>query len=283
MRALILFTALGALAACAPQVPDSGYSSAEAGAARDMALNTGAIAPPPMISGSDLPPLDATAGATDGATDGTFTPAPVSPGSFASASSSNVAGSDVGGSDIAADAAAALAATSPGAVPGAQAAPAASSQTIQPAAAPLPEAVAPSGLSSENDFGAVSDARTIEDDAARMAQNRQQYQVIQPQALPEREGGSGPNIVTYALQTTHPRGTQVYSRSGINLAGRAQRNCAKYPSADQAQIDFLANGGPERDRMSLDPDGDGYACSWNPAPFRNAAASKSSAAPAATE
>ena len=37
---------------------------------------------------------------------------------------------------------------------------------------------------------------------------------------------------------------------------------------DQAQQDFLAKGGPERDRMGVDPDGDGFACAWDPRPFR---------------
>jgi hypothetical protein len=76
--------------------------------------------------------------------------------------------------------------------------------------------------------------------------------------------------VNYALQTTHARGTRLYTRTGINLAARAQRVCAGYASADQAQIDFLAKGGPERDRLGVDPDGDGFACAWNPAPFRAA-------------
>jgi hypothetical protein len=30
----------------------------------------------------------------------------------------------------------------------------------------------------------------------------------------------------------------------------------------------LSNGGPERDRLGLDPDGDGFACYWDPTPFR---------------
>ena len=29
-------------------------------------------------------------------------------------------------------------------------------------------------------------------------------------------------------------------------------------------------GGPERDQFGIDPDGDGYACSWDPSPFRKA-------------
>ena len=57
---------------------------------------------------------------------------------------------------------------------------------------------------------------------------------------------------------------------GLNCAGRTQRGCAVYRSPDQAQIDFRASGGPQRDRKGLDPDGDGYACAWDPAPFRAA-------------
>ncbi len=29
-------------------------------------------------------------------------------------------------------------------------------------------------------------------------------------------------------------------------------------------------GGPERDQFGIDPDGDGYACRWDPSPFRKA-------------
>jgi hypothetical protein len=44
--------------------------------------------------------------------------------------------------------------------------------------------------------------------------------------------------------------------------------CDRYRSKDEAQQDFLAKGGPERDAYGLDPDGDGYACGWDPRPFR---------------
>jgi hypothetical protein len=42
------------------------------------------------------------------------------------------------------------------------------------------------------------------------------------------------------------------------------------PTQDAAQEAFLAAGGPERDRNNLDPDGDGFACWWDPEPFRRA-------------
>ncbi len=136
---------------------------------------------------------------------------------------------------------------------------------------PAPQTVqSATGISNENDFEAVDNARSIEGDAALIERNRAQYQVIQPTALPDRVTDNRPNIVAYALSTTHPVGTQVYSRVGINKQARFERNCAEYGSPDRAQMDFLANGGPARDRKGIDPDGDGYACSWNPAPFRNA-------------
>ncbi|MFP7571590.1 hypothetical protein [Marivita sp. S2033] len=124
------------------------------------------------------------------------------------------------------------------------------------------------GISGENDFNAVSSSRTIESDAALIAQNRAQYQVIQPEALPTRPGTNTPNIVAYALQTTNPKGVSLYRRGGFASESRTQRNCAGFASADLAQEAFLAEGGPEKDRNKLDPDGDGFACGWDPAPFR---------------
>lgn len=138
---------------------------------------------------------------------------------------------------------------------------------------PPPQTVtSASGISSENDFEAVGAQRSIENDAALIAQNRAQYKVIEPTALPTRTGGTGPNIVQYALAATHPVGTSVYSRNSFNAQSKYQRNCSKYGSADHAQADFLSKGGPDRDKLGLDPDGDGYACGWDPSPFRKAVA-----------
>lgn len=122
-------------------------------------------------------------------------------------------------------------------------------------------------ISDEQNFGAVSERESIESDAARIARNREQYQVIQPTALPSR-ARSGPNIVDYALKTTNSVGQSIYRRSAFATEAKFQRNCAQYASADQAQQAFLLNGGPSRDRQGLDPDGDGFACAWNPAPYR---------------
>lgn len=125
------------------------------------------------------------------------------------------------------------------------------------------------GISDEQDFAAVSARETIESDKARIERNRAQYEVVQPGQLPVRPGETGPNIVEYALATTHTPGVQLHPRR--SLFGRDPAvACAKFGSPDLAQQEFLARGGPDRDRLGLDPDGDGYACSWDPRPFRTA-------------
>lgn len=125
------------------------------------------------------------------------------------------------------------------------------------------------GMSDEQDFGAVAARETIQSDAERLAQNRAQYQVVAPTDLPERKGSTGPNIVQFAISTTHDVGTQMYRRSSLSLTS-VDAACARYASSDLAQQAFLEAGGPERDRKGLDPDGDGFACGWDPRPFRAA-------------
>ena len=127
------------------------------------------------------------------------------------------------------------------------------------------------GISDEQDFNAVSARETIESDAERLARARAQYEVVQPTAVPQRPGGgTGPSIVEFALQTTHAPGTPVYRRTAIRLKSDPLANCGRYASADLAQEDFLSRGGPERDPRGIDPDGDGFACGWDPRPFRAA-------------
>ena len=123
-------------------------------------------------------------------------------------------------------------------------------------------------LSDENDFEAVSSRQTIESDAERIAENRSRYVRIGPTELPVRPGTNIPNIVAYALQTNNPLKTQLYRRGPFASEKRALVNCSAYPSPGKAQEVFLSKGGPKRDRYGLDPDGDGFACTWDPTPFR---------------
>ena len=131
-------------------------------------------------------------------------------------------------------------------------------------------AATPAAISDEQSFEAVSSRETIESDAARIAENRAQYVVIEPTDLPPRPDGSGASIVAYALATNHAPGQPLYNRSGLFADSRYERSCGKYASPNRAQEAFLDAGGPKRDRYGMDPDGDGFACDWDPRPFRAA-------------
>lgn len=235
-RSILPLVAAAALAACQPAVPDSGRGVGFDGSfeaqrqARDAALAVNGSVPAPSEVG--VAPLNALP----------------EEGSAAA---------------TAAETARVLEATRPGGAVG-------QSPLIASPSNPPPTAVDATGISNENNFDAVANQRSIEGDAARLASNRAQYEIVQPQALPDRID-TGPNIVAYALQTTHALGTRMYRRVGLNKQARFERACAEYATPDQAQIDFLARGGPERDRQGLDPDGDGFACAWDPGPFRLAA------------
>lgn len=151
--------------------------------------------------------------------------------------------------------------------------PAAAAAAPLPGAAPAPGAPVPGatpshpGISDEQDFDAVASRETIESDRARIQANRQQYQQVQPTALPPR-AEAGPNIVEYAVKATNRLGQPVWKRSGRYDQAVLDRNCARYASPAAAQEEFLRRGGPERDPKNLDPDGDGFACRWDPTPFQ---------------
>lgn len=238
MRFFLCGAALVALVACEPAVPDSGAGVGfgdydtyqQQQAARDAQLVGQSLPPAQVVSSEPLNPMTGPASTGQGA-------------------------------DLALETQAVLDATRSGSVQGVV--------NASPAN-PAPVQLDNPGISDENDFSAVGSRRTIQDDAALRAQQQSQYQLIQPTAVPSRSGSSEPNIVDYALNTSHSVGSTQYRRTGLNAQARYQKNCAKYPSPDLAQTEFLEKGGPAKDRLGLDPDGDGYACSWDPAPFRMA-------------
>ena len=127
-------------------------------------------------------------------------------------------------------------------------------------------------ISDEQNFDAVSSRESIESDRERLERQRAQYVVIEPTAVPTGDGGRSATVVEFALATSNRVGEALYRRSKVFAQSRFNRNCQKYPSPDLAQEAFLKSGGPKRDSKGLDPDGDGFACSWDPQPFRNAKA-----------
>ena len=241
----LIAVAIGAtLSACQPALPDSGRGVGFDGTfeqqmqqrERDAALTSSSVPAPASVTSAPLSSLN------DGSPEAT-----------------------------AAETARVLAATRTGGASNGLGNDAFSNSGVEPInASPSNAAPATVGISNENDFDAVAGRRSIDDDAARIASNRANYQVVQPQALPDRSDAE-PNIVAYALQNSHARGTEIYPRRGFNKANKFARACAEFSHPDQAQIAFLNAGGPTRDRNGMDPDGDGFACDWDPSPFRRAA------------
>jgi hypothetical protein len=259
VKRLVILGVIGVLAGCQQQVPDSGqgvgfndYAQYELDRAQREAALTGVPATTGSFVGSA--PIGATT-------------LPATPGAIPS---SDLAAAGIGAQALGAP----LNATAlnvPGtAVPTAPGQPDLNRTTgIQ--ASPgnaAPVLLNNPGISDEQEFAAVSGRETIESNAQRLADQAAAYEVIQPTAIPQRDGGTGPNIIEYALNAPNAKGQEYYSRFVWSGQGRFQRNCAGYVSPDEAQRDFLSRGGPERDPRGIDPDGDGFACGWDPAPFR---------------
>lgn len=125
-------------------------------------------------------------------------------------------------------------------------------------------------ISDEQNFEAVSSRQSIESDAARRRAQSAQYEVIAPKAIPSRPGRDAQTPIEFALATTHPVGQKTYRRSVLST-NKAAKVCAGYTSSELAQDAFLKAGGPQKDKLGVDPDGDGYACGWSPVKYRTIA------------
>ena len=101
--------------------------------------------------------------------------------------------------------------------------------------------------------------------AAFLLEVREKRIIIEPGEIPDIIAIV--NIAAYARSTDNPIGKRVYTRNYMRSSDEPN-NCSRFPIKDDAQRYFLANGGPELDPLKLDPDGDGYACFWNPEAFR---------------
>ena len=87
--------------------------------------------------------------------------------------------------------------------------------------------------------------------------------VVTATALPP--AGADP-LTAYAAASRHAPGTARFARSGGSGG-----DCARFATPADAQRGFLSAGGPERDPLGLDRDGDGYVCGWTPASHRGGA------------
>jgi hypothetical protein len=135
----------------------------------------------------------------------------------------------------------------------------------EPGAAPLPATGTPLDADTLNLTLYTIEQQKIDARIAEreLEQARSQLVVVEPSATSVPQATQGINIALFAQQTTNAVGERVYPRRG-GLGG----GCGRYRTADEAQRAFLAAGGPADDPRGLDPDGDGFACGWDPTPFR---------------
>ena len=123
-------------------------------------------------------------------------------------------------------------------------------------------------ISDEQNFEAVSERETIESDAERRKKQSAKYVLVKPVAIPDRPKMRYLTPVQFAVKTTHPVGKRRYNRLTVNM-GNVTKPCLRYQSEELAQYTFLRSGGPNIDSRGVDPDGDGYACGWDPSVYRN--------------
>ena len=91
--------------------------------------------------------------------------------------------------------------------------------------------------------------------------------IIDPQPTSEPNEKSEINVALYGRLTSNKVGEQIYTR--IKTKRKKTDPCRRFVAADDAQRFFLEHSGPQKDLWNLDPDGDGFACHWNPELYRN--------------
>ena len=75
------------------------------------------------------------------------------------------------------------------------------------------------------------------------------------------------NVAKFARDTKHNKGEKIFTRLSFSIYDN-WNECSKFKTKDEAQRKFLKDGGPYKDRFNLDPDGDGFACEWDPEVYR---------------
>ena len=75
------------------------------------------------------------------------------------------------------------------------------------------------------------------------------------------------NVAKFARDTKHNKGEKIFTRLSFSIYNN-WNECSKFKTKDEAQRKFLKDGGPYKDRFNLDPDGDGFACDWDPEIYR---------------
>ena len=101
--------------------------------------------------------------------------------------------------------------------------------------------------------------------AKKLSEARDQRMIVDTD--PNSELPKGVNIASFARSTKNDKGEKIYARNLFHSLDH-WTECNSFRTSDSAQRFLLNNGGPELDSRNLDPDGDGFACNWNPSVYR---------------
>ena len=127
-------------------------------------------------------------------------------------------------------------------------------------------------LSSDNGLLDLSlstlEQQNVEKAAAKkfLLEARQKRTVVEPEETGDLSKKSDVNLALYARQTFNAIGEKIYKRNPTKK--KKLDPCLRFISSEDAQRFFLKNNGPQKDFWNLDPDGDGFACKWNPEQYR---------------
>ena len=101
--------------------------------------------------------------------------------------------------------------------------------------------------------------------AEKLESARKQRIVIETETPSHSEDSV--NIAAFARSTINKKGESIYARRSFQTFDN-WTECAFFDTNENAQRFFLRTGGPKLDLKNLDPDGDGFACAWDPAIYR---------------
>jgi hypothetical protein len=82
------------------------------------------------------------------------------------------------------------------------------------------------------------------------------------------QASQGVNIALFAKQTTHAVGERRYSRPATARASAAAATAGASPRRTRRSASSSPAAGRSAIRTTSIPTGDGFACGWNPEPFR---------------
>ena len=104
--------------------------------------------------------------------------------------------------------------------------------------------------------------------AEKLESARKQRILIETKEFQQNEESI--NIATFARSSPNKKGESIYLRPAFQTFDH-WTECAFFTTNEKAQRFFLKTGGPKIDLKNLDPDGDGFACDWDPIIYRQLA------------